>query len=234
MSVRIVMWSCPRSLSTALLRSWSRRLDTTVIDEPFYGAWLKEQPALHPGTQELLKSLDTDRCAVAHRLREDCKTQLRYEKHITQHVTVPFVKEEMHGVRHAFLIRHPARQLASLARVLTDFPFEASGRPSLSELHSVFGGGAPILDADDLGRDPARALRLLCAALSVDFTESMLTWPQGKHPAEGNWAADWYQTVHASSCFTPPGPLPEVPSHVRAHYERALPIYERLYAQRLQ
>lgn len=234
MSMRIVMWSCPRSLSTALLRSWSRRHDTTVIDEPFYGAWLKEQPTLHPGTQALLASLDTDRSAVAQSLREKCGTPLRYEKHITHHVTVSFVEREMPNVRHAFLIRHPARQLTSLAKVLSTFPFDVAGWTMLGELFSVFGGGAPILDADDLGRDPARALRLLCAALSVEFSESMLTWPEGKHPAEGSWAADWYQTVQSSRAFAPPGPLPEIPPHLRAHYERALPIYERLYAQRLR
>lgn len=234
MSVRIVMWSCPRSLSTALLRSWATRADVAVVDEPFYGAWLREQPEIHPGVQRLLAELDTDRYAVAERLRTPGDTPLKYEKHITHHVTVSFVEREMPDVRHAFLIRHPARQLTSLAKVLGEFPFEVAGWPMLDELFSVFGGGAPVLDADDLGREPARALRSLCAALSVEFTESMLTWPEGKHPAEGSWAEDWYQTVQSSRGFSPPGPRPEVPPHLSAHYERALPIYERLYARRVR
>lgn len=233
------MWSCPRSLSTALMRSFSSRPDTTVIDEPFYGAWLRERPEIHPGTEKLLCTLNTDRHAVAQELRARSQTPrvspaIQYEKHIVQHVTVPFVEREMQGVRHAFLIRHPARQLTSLEKILGEFPLDVAGWPMLAELFSVFGGGAPVLDADDLGRDPARALRLLCAALALEFSQSQLTWSPGKHPAEGSWAANWYQTVQSKSGFSPPGPLPKIPPHLRAHYNRALPIYERMYAERLQ
>lgn len=38
----IAMWSGPRNLSTAVMRSFENRQDVTkVIDEPFYGAYLK-------------------------------------------------------------------------------------------------------------------------------------------------------------------------------------------------
>jgi hypothetical protein len=234
MTVRIVMWSTPRSLSTAPLRSWANRVDTTVVDEPFYGAWLHEKNPNHPSAQELARTLATDRLRVAQQLRVSGTTPLQYEKHITQHVSVPFVADQMQGVRHAFLVRHPARQLTSLAKVLGTFPFESSGWPMLEKLHLAFGGGAPILDADAIGEDPARALRLLCAALSVEFSESMLAWSPGKHPALGSWAGDWYHAVQASSGFTPPGPLPEVPPHLSAYYAQALPVYERMYAERLK
>ena len=39
--LRIAMWSGPRNLSTALMRSFGNRRDTFVSDEPFYGAFLK-------------------------------------------------------------------------------------------------------------------------------------------------------------------------------------------------
>lgn len=244
--MRVVMWSSPRSLSTALMRSWARRTDTTVIDEPFYGAWLREQPQIHPGTEKLLLNLETDRHAVAQKLRATGgsprpseplvsdplpRSPLQYEKHIAHHVTLPFVAREMQGVRHAFLIRHPARQLTSLARVLPEFPFDLAGWPMMEKLFSFLGGGAPTLDADDLGRDPARALRLLCDALSVDFYESMLTWNPGKHPAEGTWAADWYQAVQSSRGLpapggpaAPPRPFRASAPDLRADARRASPL----------
>ena len=34
--VRIAMWSGPRNISTAMMRSWGNRPDTFVWDEPFY------------------------------------------------------------------------------------------------------------------------------------------------------------------------------------------------------
>jgi hypothetical protein len=40
--VRIAMWSGPRNISTAMMRSWGNRPDTFVCDEPFYAYYLKE------------------------------------------------------------------------------------------------------------------------------------------------------------------------------------------------
>ncbi|NCW57866.1 MAG: HAD family hydrolase, partial [Gammaproteobacteria bacterium] len=37
---RIAMWSGPRNLSTALMRSFGNRSDTVVVDEPFYAHYL--------------------------------------------------------------------------------------------------------------------------------------------------------------------------------------------------
>ena len=36
--VRIAMWSGPRNISTALMRSFEARGDAAVTDEPFYAA----------------------------------------------------------------------------------------------------------------------------------------------------------------------------------------------------
>ena len=33
--IRIAMWSGPRNLSTAMMRSFENRQDTAVLDEPF-------------------------------------------------------------------------------------------------------------------------------------------------------------------------------------------------------
>ena len=39
--VRIAMWSGPRNLSTAMMRSFGNRPDCAVIDEPFYACFLE-------------------------------------------------------------------------------------------------------------------------------------------------------------------------------------------------
>ena len=36
----IAMWSGPRNLSTAMMRSFENRKDTVVFDEPFYAHYL--------------------------------------------------------------------------------------------------------------------------------------------------------------------------------------------------
>ena len=51
--VRIAMWSGPRSLSTAMMRSFEHRADCSVVDEPLYAAYLvatelEWRPSNHP------------------------------------------------------------------------------------------------------------------------------------------------------------------------------------------
>ena len=45
---RIGMWSGPRNISTALMRSFENRSDTAVVDEPFYGSFLEKTGIKHP------------------------------------------------------------------------------------------------------------------------------------------------------------------------------------------
>ena len=48
------MWSGPRNISTALLRSFSNRDDTIVYDEPFYSYYLKETGLNHPMRDKII------------------------------------------------------------------------------------------------------------------------------------------------------------------------------------
>ena len=53
----IAMWSGPRNLSTALMRSTANRDDVTkVLDEPFYATYLKNTNKSHPMRDEVIKS----------------------------------------------------------------------------------------------------------------------------------------------------------------------------------
>ena len=66
---RIAMWSGPRNLSTALMRSFGNRSDTLVVDEPFYAHYLQITGLAHPGRDEILAHHDSDwrRVAMIHR-----------------------------------------------------------------------------------------------------------------------------------------------------------------------
>jgi hypothetical protein len=48
MTLRIAMWSGPRNISTAMMRSWENRSDTGVVDEPFYAFYLSQTQSPHP------------------------------------------------------------------------------------------------------------------------------------------------------------------------------------------
>ena len=54
MTIRIAMWSGPRNISTAMMRSFENRPDTSVVDEPFYAAYLFETGLDHPLREAVL------------------------------------------------------------------------------------------------------------------------------------------------------------------------------------
>ena len=64
MTIRVAMWSGPRNLSTAMMRSFGSRADTFVSDEPFYGCFLKTTGADHPMREAVIASMDCDSRAV--------------------------------------------------------------------------------------------------------------------------------------------------------------------------
>ena len=53
------MWSGPRNLSTALMRSFENRDDTKIIDEPFYAYYLKKTQLNHPMKNEIINNYPT-------------------------------------------------------------------------------------------------------------------------------------------------------------------------------
>ena len=54
------MWSGPRNLSTALMRAFSSRADTAVLDEPFYAHYLRETGIEHPGREQVIAAQEND------------------------------------------------------------------------------------------------------------------------------------------------------------------------------
>ena len=70
--VRIAMWSGPRNISTAMMRSWGNRPDTLVCDEPFYAHYLQATGRDHPGADEVIANGETDWRKVIARLDRRC------------------------------------------------------------------------------------------------------------------------------------------------------------------
>jgi hypothetical protein len=81
---------------------------------------------------------------------------------------------------------------------------------------------------------PERMLRLLCEAVGVEFSKSMLSWPPGLRETDGIWASHWYGEVAKTTSFQPYRPsYAKVPAHLREIHDRCRDYYERLYKHRL-
>ena len=60
------MWSGPRNISSALMRSFGNRSDCFVTDEPFYPYFLAKTKLKHPLYDEIIKSGLTDYKPVSY------------------------------------------------------------------------------------------------------------------------------------------------------------------------
>jgi len=196
------MWSGPRTLSTALMRSFENRPDTVVIDEPLYGYYLAATGIMHPGRDEILASMPVQWPQVVGRLVAGelprGKTVF-YQKHMTHHLLPEIDRSRLSGLRHAFLIRDPRRLLASYAKVRDTPTLADLGLAQQVEVFRRFGG--PVVDAADLASHPEPTLKALCAALGIPFDAAMLSWPAGPRRTDGVWARYWYASVWASTGF---------------------------------
>ncbi|MCT8267968.1 hypothetical protein NYQ83_11855 [Afifella sp. JA880] len=239
-TIRIAMWSGPRNISTAMMRAFENRPDTEVWDEPFYAAWLKVTGIDHPMREEICAAHEADWQKVAERLAgaPPFGSRIFYQKHMTHHMIAEIGRDWMRSCRHAFLIRHPARVLASYARKragpsLSDIGFVE--QDELFRLAAELGRRIPpVVDADDLLANPEAMLRALCGALEIDFSPAMLAWPAGPRDSDGVWAAHWYDAVHRSTGFQPPAPLPELEDDgLKEVAAEALPLYEQLARHKL-
>ena len=240
-ALRIAMWSGPRNISTAMMRAWENRPDTSVIDEPFYAHYLAHTGRLHPGRDDVLAAQPTDWREVARGLLDTPgdDTAIVYQKHMTHHIDDGVGLDWLDGLVNCFLIRTPRNMLASLLRVLPDAGLEETGLPQQVRLYDAVrdktGAAPPVIDSADVLRNPRDMLRALCDRLGVEFLDCMLSWPAGPRDSDGVWAPHWYASVERSTGFEPYRPAhPDIPADkldVLAQCER---LYSVLYRDRLQ
>ena len=208
------MWSGPRNLSTALMRSFGSRADTVVTDEPFYGAYLKSTGDRQAMADQVIASMDCDWASVARTLTGPgpAGALIWYQKHMAHHMVGRIAHDDLRGLTHAFLIRDPARVVASYAAkreaVLAEHLGTARQVEFFDRESDRLGHAPPVVDSADVLRDPEGTLRLLCAALGIDWDMAMLRWERGIQPTDGIWASHWYDTVAASTGFGPPDDQP--------------------------
>lgn len=244
MGTRIAMWSGPRNISTAMMRSFGARSDTIVVDEPFYAAYLASTGLDHPMRDEVLSSQPQDWREVVTRLFAPLPAgrTVHYQKHMTHHMLPEFGRAWVSQCQHAFLIRSPAAVLASYVQKRAEVSLLDIGLPQQVEIFeqvsAQLGRPAPVIDGDDVLTNPRAVLSQLCAALGIGFDEAMLHWRAGRRDTDGVWATAWYDAVERSTGFAAPAEgaqrAPLLSDALRALAERAQPYYETLARYRIR
>lgn len=241
MTIRIAMWSGPRNISTAMMRSFGSRADCAVTDEPFYGAFLKATGEPQPMAAETIAAMDCDWASVRDAMSGDAPdgAPVWYQKHMPHHMVGPVSIADFPDHRHAFLIREPERVVASYAAKNELRGPELLGYAKLrryfeSEVERT-GKAPPVIDSTDVLIDPETVLSRLCAALDIAWDPAMLGWAPGRRESDGIWAEHWYARVEASTGFAPaPDGMPDLTAEQRAVADACRADYEALARHRIR
>ncbi|MEM7119068.1 MAG: sulfotransferase family protein [Chloroflexota bacterium] len=233
MTKRICIWSGPRNISTALMYSFAQRSDTVVVDEPFYGHYLSQYPAYeyHPGAEEVVAIMENDWRKVVDDILAPKETPVIFYKMMTHHI-MEIDWDFMRHTVNVLLTRAPQDMLPSYAKNVEQPQLLDTGYADhiklLDYLQSI-GQTPPVLESQEVLKNPRRVLGELCDQMGIPFEEAMLSWEAGPRPEDGSWAKYWYHNVHKSTGFQPYKPKTEpFPEHLRPLLAECLPYYEQL------
>lgn len=229
------MWAHPRAVSTAFVRMMMERGDVTVVHEPM--VLLTDHgevrvPAPDGGERTVrtpgelfrrLAELGRDRTVFF-------KDTLEYRyPHLFDH------PEDVAGFRHTFLVRDPARTIASHHAVKPEVTCAEIGYEHqwqlFEHLWRTSGERPLVITAEHLLADPPAAVRAYCAQTGLEYRAEALTWRPGERP-EWRQNRRWHLDAIASSGFRAPanefGATVQDNARLRAFHAHHLPYYQRL------
>ncbi|MDM7859087.1 HAD family hydrolase [Alteromonas sp. ASW11-36] len=237
MTKRIAMWSGPRNISTAMMRSFENRPDCTVLDEPFYAYYLSQTQSPHPMFDEVVASQPVDYAEVAEAMSSGhCLSPLQYQKQMTHHMLPGCDLTWTVNLQHCFLIRDPAEVINSYTNARGICTSDDIGIIRQFELYETIsalsGQNIPVVDCKDVLQNPQVMLPKICQALGIAFEPNMLAWPQGRRDSDGVWAEHWYASVEQSTGFSPRVVAEVTLNNVqRSLAVKLQPYYEKLKAK---
>ncbi len=229
----IFMWSGPRNLSTALMRSFENRNDSKVYDEPFYAYYLKRTKLNHPMKDEIIKTYPNSQNEIIKLIISMPKNKkIYYQKHMTHHIGKYTKLDWITKGYNCFLIRHPAKVINSYLKKnyiknINDIgfkkQFEIFNKVKKNELKFT------VVNADSILQNPNKTIKKLCKILNIRFTKKMIFWPKGKRKTDGIWSKVWYKNVEQSNTFTKfKNEKIFVPKKYRKIYDESLKYYNEM------
>lgn len=216
--------------------SFGQRVNTRVVDEPFYAHYLHRTGKVHPGRDEILASQPIDAQEVLKDLMSG-EYDVLYVKNMAHHIRI-LPEGFMDRFQQLILIRDPARLITSFAKVIKQPAMEDIGVKDQYHMWQRFRNQDlpyTVMDSGELLKNPTSVMQKLCASLGIGYDGSMLSWPPGPREADGVWAKYWYGTVHRSTDFSARSGSPDpVPPHCTELYEEAMPYYHELFSHAIK
>lgn len=231
-----MLWSAPRSRSTAFFRMMAERGDFTMVHEPFsylaeFGRTdvAGEHITSAAGLISVLTSLGRDGRVFAKETTGRHYPEVLADR---QFLTA--------GARHTFLIRHPRETIVSYRALDPGAGLHKVGFESqyqiFAEILRLTRRVPVVVDSEDLIARPAAIIRAYCRQAGIDFRPGALTWQPSDRP-EWQPSRRWHADAAASTGFARMAGRPvtdlEQDPVLSGYLSYHLPFYEKLHARRL-
>lgn len=254
-SLRVLLWSAPRCLSSVFERSVRRLKGVKVIYEPhqqayYYGPDRKMDNGNNP-TQSEIDLTATFQAADEQLLQSYEGYRALFAKNHAYFVEgnyKHYTEGRFASYKHTFLIRNPHRSIPSYVDACKRSGFTSTPDDNgIKQLFEFFetvrltDHNPIVIDADDLLMHPKEVMEQYCCATGVPFDEDMLTWTPGVVEDWTQFAhyKDWHENAMMSSGFvkptaTQPATYVHLSEEVEDAVHKALPFYEAMYHARMK
>ena len=239
----VALWAVPRSTSTAFEGMMRQRGDMDCFHEPYGEAWYQGEtplwPRWRPGdvTTPGLTLESVDRM-----LAETARERPVFIKEFPHYVETIRTDAFLDRFVHSFLIRDPAKTVASIVKHWPDVHPKELGfreqRALFERLAERDGTPPPVIDSDDLLEDPHGVVAAWCAAVGIPFVERALSWEPGARDEVSWWdGGSFHETLRNSDGLKPQprrhADLSQASDFAKRLHEEVLPDYEALHPHRL-
>ena len=240
----IVLWSTPRTTSTAFEWMMRMRGDMACFHEPFGEAWYQGDDARWPRlTADSPRIPGLTLNTVWQRLLAAAEKRPVFSKDMPHYIEHMWSDELLDRITHSFLIRDPAKSIPSITKRGPDFTLKEMGfaehRALFDEITRRQGTPPPVIDSDDLLDDPHAVVAAWCEAVGIPFLPEALSWEPGARPQVGWYdEGSWHDSLSQSDGLKPQprtyGSIDDAAPEVKEIYAMALPHYQHLHAHRLR
>ena len=255
---RVMLWSTPRSVSTALERSIRTLKNGKCFHEPFSNAFLFGPE--RQSTRFTSKEVDPQATykLICEKLQEEYEeADFIFSKDMALCIANKFeilLEDGFKNFKHTFLIRHPVKVVRSHFEIVTNskLPVEWGyfdptevGFKELLELYEFvkqhIHKNPIVVEADDLLKFPNEMMQSYCEAVGLKYEKDMTSWQPGSF-LDWEKCLNWHEEVIKSSGFIARSQVrkapicrdEDLPTEVAAVVKECIPYYEALREKRLQ
>ena len=245
----IIMWSHPRSMSTAMERVMRERGDLDCGHEPFMYDYYVARKVRQIPHFEAEKGRPLTYEDVRDSLLARAEAGPVFVKDMAYYVMPRILEDEdfLARITHCFLIRDPAASIRSYFKLdpeVTCAEIGLEAQWQLFEALQARGLAAPVVRAEDIRADTRGTVAKLWLELGLEHRDGAFDWQQGT-PQEWGQVSGWHGDVSSSGGIRALTPeelaqqhrafeaLAAEHPHLAGYEAHHRPFYERLSKQAL-